>query len=192
MGDVTIHGSAEFSDCGKHRLRLDRWWGDGPRALVCMANPSEAGADRNDPTIHRLNTLLWTRCAGYTVVNWETYIASSPADLYRYRDLAWRDDHAYPARRDANIARIAACAKDAPLHIVAWGNLVPQVPQTTHVLMAMSLDITVDLHAFGLTKDGSPKHPMARGHHRIANDAELVVWQPKRTPVCEPVEPAHD
>jgi len=26
------HRSAEFSACGKHRLRLDRWWGDEPRA----------------------------------------------------------------------------------------------------------------------------------------------------------------
>ncbi|WP_348629395.1 DUF1643 domain-containing protein [Methylobacterium sp. 17Sr1-1] len=46
-------GSAEFSTCGLHRYRLDRWWSDEPRALVCMRNPSTAGADRNDPTICR-------------------------------------------------------------------------------------------------------------------------------------------
>ena len=176
-----IHGSAEFSACGKHRLRLDRWWGDGPRALVCGCNPSDAGADRNDPTIHRLNTLLRPRCTGYTMVNFGTYIGASPAEFWRWRETAWRDDPDYAARRDANLMTIGVLAAMAPLRIVAWGNLVPGVPDATKILLALSLNCVVDLHAFGITKDGKPKHPMARGHHRIADDADLVVWQAART-----------
>ncbi len=172
-----IHGSAEFSACGKHRLRLDRWWGDGPRTLVCGCNPSDAGAERNDPTIHRLNALLRSRCDGYTMVNFGTFIGASPADFSRWRETAWRDDPDYRTRRDANLAAVAALAVAAPLRIVAWGNLVPQVPDATKILGAMSLGYTADLHAFGVTKDGSPKHPMARGHHRIPDSAELVVWK---------------
>jgi hypothetical protein len=43
MGD--IQGSAVFTERNgwKLRMRLDRWWSDEPRALVCMANPSNAG-----------------------------------------------------------------------------------------------------------------------------------------------------
>jgi hypothetical protein len=33
------------------------------------------------------------------------------------------------------------------------------------------------LHAFALTKDGCPKHPLARGRHRIEGCRELVLWR---------------
>ena len=53
--------SAIFSHCGRFRLRLDRELCDGLHAAVCMANPSKAGADQNDPTIATLNRLLPAR-----------------------------------------------------------------------------------------------------------------------------------
>ena len=176
---AAIFGSAEFSSCGKHRLRLDRWWADGPRALILGCNPSRAGANDNDPTICRLNVLLRDRIgiSGYTMMNFGTYIGAAPAGFWRWRETAWRDDPEYAARRDLNLGLIAELTIAAPLRIVAWGNLVPTVPDATKILAAISRGYTVDLHAFGVTKDGSPKHPMARGHHRIPDAAELVVWR---------------
>ena len=74
---------------------------------------------------------------------------------------------------------IGVLAAMAPLRIVAWGNLVPDVLDASKILMALSLNRVVDLHAFGITKDGKPKHPMARGHHRIADDATLSCGKPR-------------
>jgi hypothetical protein len=58
MASMTMDASAEFSIDGKHRLRLDRWWAPGPRAVVCMANPSKAGAHDNDATVWNLIALV--------------------------------------------------------------------------------------------------------------------------------------
>lgn len=177
-----IQGSAEFSDETPplFRRQLDRWWSDLPRALVCMANPSYAGADRNDPTIHSLVRLTRSLqgCGGFTVVNWLPYIATDPADLHAWR-LRTSDNAPDLARAVCaeNLARIRRLSVSAYARFVAWGDLVPFVPHTQQTLLALSLDRTHDLFAFGFTKGGSPKHPMARGKSRIPDGAQPVLWR---------------
>jgi hypothetical protein len=175
-------GSAEFIDhpLGRLRMRLDRWRTDGPRALICMCNASTADGERNDPTIRRCMELLPAEYAGFTVVNWSPYIASDPADLHAWRDRSARNH--WPRYRDIcddNYTLIGRLAETAPVRIVAWGRLVQQCVQTVVTLSELSRHGGHDLHAFGLTKDGAPKHPMARGTHRIANGSPLVVWRAK-------------
>ncbi|WP_407530258.1 DUF1643 domain-containing protein [Methylobacterium oryzisoli] len=172
-----IRASAEFSRCGLYRRRLDRWWSDEPRALVCGSNPSTAGAERNDPTVCRLRALLRDRpgIGGFTLVNAEDRIATDPADLalwLRGCDLATLQAH-----RRANLARIRALAADAALCIVAWGNLVPPGLHADRLAAALSLDGRRPLHAFGLTQDGAPIHPLARGRSRVPLGASLLVWR---------------
>jgi hypothetical protein len=36
-----------------------------------------------------------------------------------------------------------------------------------------------DVHCFGLTDDGAPMHPMARGRSRILDHALPVLWKAK-------------
>lgn len=180
-----VRGSAEFSPCGEFRHRLDRWTRDGPRVLVCMANPSRAGADENDPTINRLNVILLSNLsyAGYTVTNWSDYIATDPDDLHRWREAkAWNEPDSYKALCTANLDLIRTLSEAAALRIIAWGNIIPRVPHTTAVLRAVSLDSTADLYCLGLTKDGSPKHPMARGKHRIPDDVQPIIFRKAATP----------
>ncbi|MBX9934422.1 MAG: DUF1643 domain-containing protein [Methylobacterium sp.] len=174
--------SAVFSPCGEHRLRLDRWWSDEPRALVGMCNPSDAGVEKNDPTVCRLFDLLANRpgIGGFTVVNWETKVTSSPDEM-----IAWRnrqisiDWEAHAAHVEQNLALMRELTAAAPVRIVAWGNLVPRSDrQTTRVLRALSLDGHFDLHAFAVTPQGNPKHPMARGGHRIMSGQPLELWRP--------------
>ena len=176
MTDISWSGAAEFSDDGAHRLSLARWWGDGPRAIVCGANPSQAGAATNDPTIWRLIRMLHA-CdyGGFIMVNWETYIATSPKEMHNWRACVSVAEHRAAVERNLDVIRLAS--KGAHTRFVAWGNLVPSVPQTTKVLRALSLDGAEPLYAFGRTKDGSPKHPMARGAHRIPDDWEPIVWR---------------
>lgn len=175
-------GSAEFSINGDFRHRLDRWWAPGPRALVCMANPSKAGAHDNDATIWNLIALV--RALGYpgfTAVNWLPYIATKPADLYDWRNaLAESDGPGYRNIHELALRTIVDLTGDAAARFIAWGNLVPDVAHTTAVLRAMSRGGAYDLLAFGLTKDGIPKHPAARGVHRLVPGATPVIWRARR------------
>lgn len=177
-----VHASADFSINRELRLRLDRWWAPGPRALVIMTNPSTAGAHDNDATIWNLIALV--RALGYpgfTVANWLPYIATKPADLFKWRNtLLENDGPKYRAIHDQAINTITALTEGAAARFVAWGNLVPEVPHTTAVLRALSSDGKYDLLAFGLTKDGTPKHPAARGVHRLVVGAPPIVWRPAR------------
>lgn len=178
---MSIEGSAEFS-CETpplFRHQLDRWWSEAPRALIGMANPSYAGADKNDPTIHSLLRLFspLPGCGGFTVVNWEPYIATSPTDLYRWRDEATRaTPDLVRAIRAENLLRIRRLSANAFIRVIAWGDIVPTTPHTQQTILAMSLDRTEDLYALGFTKSGSPKHPMARGRSRIPDGTRPVVW----------------
>lgn len=175
-------GSAEFenSPIGKLRWRLDRWRGEGPRALIVMCNPSFAGSDKDDPTIRTIKRLLPDTVAGFTVVNWEPYIATNPDDLYDWRET-WGGNGTYEKIREVNYGLIRRLSESASIRYVAWGNLVPLVPHTQRVIMAISCDLKYPLCAFGLTKDGTPKHPMARGKSRISDGAETVVWRSEKT-----------
>lgn len=174
--------SADFSPCGAHRLRLDRWWSEEPRALVCMCNPSDAGAERNDPTVCRLFDLLANRpgIGGFTVVNWETRVTSDVNEMIAWRNRQMSVDwEAHAVHVEHNLALMRDLTVGAPLRIVAWGNLVPNSDrQTTRVLRALSLDGRLDLHAFAVTPHGAPKHPMARGGHRIMSGQPFESWRP--------------
>jgi hypothetical protein len=180
-GEETLSGSAEFSPCGLHRLRLDRWWSDEPRALVCMRNPSTAGADKNDPTICRLRALLQGRpgIGGFTVVNADNRIATDPRDIDAW--LAEQNVSFLKAHRRANLDQISLLAAAAPVRIVAWGNLLAPGLHADRVIAAMSLDGGYPLHAFALTGDGAPIHPMARGRSRVPLGMPLVEWRAGRS-----------
>ena len=180
-----IQGAAEFSAemPPLFRFQLDRWWSDEPRALICMANPSYAGADKNDPTIH--NIIRLTRpllgCGGFTVVNWEPYIATSPADLYRWRDEASKSTpDLVRAVRAENLLRIRRLSQSAYIRIMAWGDIVPFTPHGSQTKLAMSLDGAEDVYCFGTTRSGAPKHPLARGKSRIPDGTRPVIYLTRR------------
>ncbi len=177
-----MNGDAEFSIDKTMRFRLDRWWAPGPRALVCMANPSTAGAHDNDATVRNLIELIRALgLPGFTVVNWLPYIATSPPDMFRWRnDLLNTDGPLYRWIHAKAIEVIEPLAATAAMRFVAWGNIVPEVPHTSAVLRALSGNFAHDLFAFGLTKDGSPKHPAARGEHRLVPGTPAVTWRKAR------------
>ena len=176
-----VRGRAEFGEIHgwQLRFRLDRWWDERPRALVCMANPSRAGSERNDPTISNLLRLSRPLpVGGFTVVNVEPFITSAPADLRRWRLDALRTrPRDYAALQRKNLRLIRELSAKAPIRIVAWGQLLDAQSLAPRLLRALSLDFAEALHAFALTKNGCPKHPLARGHHRIAECRELVPWR---------------
>jgi len=174
-----IFGSADFSSDGLRRRRLDRWWEDGPRALYCMANPSDAGIERNDPTVLQIVGIS-RRCGypGLTVVNASDRVASDAKAHERWRSaMQWNQPDDWNAIFEANLALIRAVSTGAAIRIVAWGNLVPAGREQNAVLAALSHDGAFDLYALGFTQDGVPKHPLARGKHRLAADVVPVLWR---------------
>lgn len=179
---TTVHASADFSIDGKLRLRLDRWWEPGPRALICMTNPSKAGAHDNDATVWNLIALVRALgFPGFTVVNWLPYIATNPADLFAWRNaLLETDGPLYRTIHAKAIELVEAVTDSAAARFVAWGNLVPEVPHTTAILRALSGGGKYELLAFGLTKDGTPKHPAARGVHRLVPGTQPTIWRQVR------------
>jgi hypothetical protein len=99
------------------------------------------------------------------------YIATDPADLHRWREAAARNNReAYTLLRRDNLGLIRSLSAETAIRFVAWGNLVLASGLRRDVIDAMSLCGQHDLYAFGLTLDGSPKHPLARGKHRIPSD----------------------
>jgi hypothetical protein len=55
--DLEPTSTAVLDPTGTYRYHLTRVWGDGPRLLLCMINPSKADHSANDPTI--------VRCIGF-------------------------------------------------------------------------------------------------------------------------------
>lgn len=161
---VMLRGAA-ISEDGQYRWTLTRQWGGGDRVCWIMLNPSTADAQRDDPTI--LSCIRRTDALGYrrlVVVNRLPIRTSHPAEAQ-----AWSRT-ANLAIMESNAGVIESEMASAALVIAAWGNAGWLVGDT---------DFPTGLMCIGTNANGSPKHPLARGHHRVPEDAPLQAW-----PVC--------
>lgn len=161
-----MFGWAEFSDCGRYRHVLGRYWGsdpgqsmgDGvvdlltcPYALWIGMNPSTATAEVNDPTITR--EIGHTKRMGLHCMfkaNVMDYRATDPKDLYPLG----RD-----ARSEKNLSTILDLAVDAQFVIAAWGALDPRLRWAARDVEDM-LKQKVPMWCVGKTKYGFPRHPL--------------------------------
>lgn len=167
------------NDC---RISLTRDWGDGPRAFVLGCNPSNAGADRDDPTTHWLNR--WFRrhgFGGYDLGNLYPFITSSPAECRKIVEHAegGADFSARDALHYVNLPRIREMAKSSDQVFVCWGAIAWDdfwIDRVVEEIMT-GCEPWPDLWCWGITKGGAPKHPMARGLHRIPPDQEPILWR---------------
>lgn len=157
------------------RFRLWRKWGVGPMAVVCGANPSVADADRLDPTMHRIITLLRDSHGGYVMVNALPIVDPSPAgaDLWcRVMKRSHPEEYALVMRM--NLEAIQAEAMAADTVIVAWGNLVAPGNPLIGALSGGGRPIM----CWGHNLNRSPRHPLSRGRNRIVPGTPLVEWRP--------------
>ena len=151
--------AAVYSDCLSYRYALTRVWGDGPRLVFVMLNPSTATERANDPTIARCEGRA--RRLGYGAVriaNLFAWRATRPADLRRAADPAGPDN--------ARALRRAALWAD---HVVcAWGvhGGAGAAPG-----LAVLRDTGRPLFHLGLTAGGHPRHPLY-----VPNDRPLTRW----------------
>lgn len=160
-----------------YRWWLTRAWGPGPSIAIIGLNPSDANAERDDPTMLREIGFAFRWGYGSLIkFNLYPFISSSPAAMKRWRSGRNADHSA----RDAFIRN----AEDAALRIEsvetvwgAWGNGAEQ--DDLEYFFSALADTKCkgrSIYCLGTNADGSPKHTLARGTHRIPDDATLQVW----------------
>jgi hypothetical protein len=162
-----------LSDDRLYRYVLNRRWGTwGPVMAWIGLNPSTADASTDDPTIRRMCAFARREgCRGICVLN--LYALRSPHPAALRAALKAGTDPAGPDN-DAWLAGLAAA--DGPV-VACWGAhplAAARAREVTAVLTAAG----VTLACLGTTSDGSPVHPLARGRHRVPDDALLAPWSP--------------
>lgn len=174
-------GWARFSDDRKMRYRLARSltdrgvaWMLGGRVMVrvvtfVMLNPSTADAFRVDPTVYECRKRALALGADVLQV----------ANLFALRSPHPRDlRNAVASERGADAtndkAILQACSGPTTTVIAAWGKHGTLAGRDMAVRQMLGV---VKLHHLGLTKDGHPKHPLARGRHRIFSGQQPIAWE---------------
>jgi hypothetical protein len=161
-------GWARFSDDRVHRYRLRRLVsshataiGYEPhlvRVVFVMLNPSTADAFKVDPTISKCCQFakLWGADV-LEVVNLFSFRSPHPKVLKaaEHRGCGLTNDEA-----------ILEAVTGADRVVAAWG-AGGELGGRAKVVRDMLLDHGHRLEHLGLTQDGHPKHPLARGRHLI-------------------------
>lgn len=174
--DALFHGD----DC---RITLSRSWGPGPRALVIGCNPSTADHRKEDPTSRWWTDWFQTfGYGGYDAANLYPFCTSSPAECRRI--VASIDTGNWDARDKlhfVNLPHVVSLAKRAHKVFVCWGAIAWDTDWINHVVEQIQFgeEPFPDLWCWGTTAAGAPKHPMARGKHRIQKHQPAILWRAK-------------
>lgn len=162
-----VSADATVSPCGGYRYSLTRTWQPSlPSVLWIMLNPSTADAEQDDPTLRRCQHFAhaWGY-GGIYVVNLFALRSPDPRALRMHYDPVGPGNDLTIASmlRSATVGRVLA----------AWGaHGSLRHRDATVIGMARRA-----LYALGLTKDGMPKHPLARGRERVPDDAQPVMYR---------------
>lgn len=176
-GGRMMQRAAEISECGTYRWSLSRVFGGHRSVCWIMLNPSTADAMKDDPTIKRI--IGFSQRWGYgrlEVVNLYPYRSPSPKDLARWLDQV-RAGNNWDGR-DAiwhNIRFARSALQRADLVMGAWGASCPD-----QLWPSWFINEVIDdkgIHHLGETLGGDPKHPLARGHHRIPDNQMPIPWK---------------
>lgn len=152
-------GTAVVSDCNKFRYSLSRSWGAGARMLFVMLNPSTADAIDEDPTIRRcIGFAKREKCEQIEVVNLFAYRATDPRELLKHGLVDSIGVH--------NRHYIRAAAARADIIVYAWGAHPAAKMPAGGACMEARVRCWIDwvssppVQCLGLTKHGSPRHPL--------------------------------
>jgi hypothetical protein len=145
-----------------------------------MCNPSTADHTKNDPTISLCIHFakLWG-FDGLVAVNIFPFRSSLPVECKNwYAD--WDKRGAWDVRDivQINHDHVVNIAKKADLVIGAWGNIPfdDGIIEATVSSIVSEIEPWPDIYCLGTTQSGSPKHPLARGIHRIPRDQQPILW----------------
>jgi hypothetical protein len=180
---IPVDRDATISACGRYRIRLVRRWGPGPLLLVVMFNPSLADASVDDPTITLLMHIAQHNgYGGFVVFNLCPLRSSSMPAAFEMLDRAQVDG-------DVDLRKVLwdnlgalvqeLESEDVKAALLAWGAMGWRAGSWYDVVMQelrMRADRRPVFH-LGKCANGHPKHPMARGKHKVPKDAKLIPWR---------------
>jgi len=174
-----IQKAATLSKCAKLRWNLRRWWREDTRVCWVMLNPSTADASHDDPTLKRCVhfSKTWVY-GGLVVANLYPFRSPSPAECRHWAD--WEHHGPDWWVRDQmmrNQEEILLACQTSDLIVAAWGNQLWAAEWADQVLMLIQENIDKPIHCIGTTINGCPKHPMARGKHRVPDNQKPLVWR---------------
>lgn len=160
---------AKFSENGRYRYALWRFWnyqvardGEARTAMFIMANPSRAGAWRDDPTTRK--------CAKYAQ-RWG-YDGMYVGNLYARIDTYSSFDGLTERELIGDEADewLVIMRNSSEICIAAWGFMGGYHPERAKAVRAMF----PELYHFGLSMDGLPKHPLY-----LPASLEPTIWSDK-------------
>lgn len=176
-----LSSDAKLSPCGTYRWTLTRQWDNRPVLLVVMFNPSTADASVDDPTITLLcQVASHNGYGGIVVVN--LIPLRSPTPDVAARMTQWDKSRDWEARDrlQDNLCVIRTEVARAGAILLAWGALGERCDDWTCQVLDTIEEERADgtpLYCLGKTAGGHPKHPMARGKHKVPRDAALIPWR---------------
>lgn len=145
---------ASFSDCGTYRYELIRTWGsdERPHLTVVMLNPSTADERVDDPTVRRV--IRFAQAWGFDgcrVLNVFALRSTDPKALARHQDPVG-------PLNDSTIGfHLQFARRQRETVLAAWGADPAARGRAASVL---GLVPGVRWVCLGVTKDGSPRHPL--------------------------------
>lgn len=157
----------------RYRYELGRRWDvTKPILVVCMLNPSMASHLIDDPTV--LALIHFARLWGYgglRIVNLYAFRSPSPKIM-----MATEDRMGPHNRNHLEDAMRQAVATTGRL-LVAWGNDGDFEGEASWFTSRAVGVHRLEMLCLGKTQHGDPKHPMARGKHRIPRDQQPIIWR---------------
>jgi len=169
---ITPNGSVVFSACGKFRYHLAYRWSDGPTLVWIMLNPSSVDADPRNATTRkciRFTQDFDPEAGGIEIVNLFGFRSPSPKAMLSADDPVGPDNDAWIERTTASCGMV----------VCAWGPLGNRFQRAQTVLSRLG---RADLHCLGLTKDGSPQHPLMVPYSRGVQPWDGSISQPANSP----------
>lgn len=164
---ATAAATAIFSACGCYRWWLKRRWDPArPTLLFIGLNPSRADAERDDPTLRRLQAFArgWGY-GGLEVLNLFARIAASPAVLRRSADPLGSESDRWLEER----LRALETGPAGGAIWLGWGNGGVWRGRDQQVLALLASAAAAASQsglpecpwlALGLTAAGQPRHPL--------------------------------
>lgn len=160
MAHTYTDKAALVSESKLYRYWLSRTWDDTlPLLNIIGLNPSTADSFKDDNTITK--EVSFAKSWGY-------------GSLHKTNLFAWRDTHPEKMRAERNpigfdndywIKHIASfCDKT----VCAWGNHGGHLQRDVEVQLLLR---GYDLHCFGVSKTGKPKHPLY-----LKGDTRPILW----------------
>ena len=168
--------AATISACGLYRFVLFRRWDTRPMLLVVMNNPSTADDQKDDPTVTLLMHIAsHNGYGGIVIVNLcplrSPTMAHAAAFLAAVNSREPMADRVEAMRKNLEMIEEELDRADAVL--IAWGAQGWRAENWGSRVEALISEAGKPVYRIGVCANGHPKHPLARGKHKVPKTARL-------------------